>query len=65
MPPLPLQDSLLLLHRYLLLTVASGCEPVNRLFVLDLANVGTKADGGLDFTAYDKQKVSWLKYHDR
>lgn len=39
--------------RYLLISVGSGCEPVNRLWYVDLDTLERGADGALDLSGYD------------
>ena len=38
--------------RYLVLSIVCGCEPVNRVWILDLDAVPRSADGALDLSAY-------------
>ncbi|KAK2078881.1 hypothetical protein QBZ16_002571 [Prototheca wickerhamii] len=38
--------------RYLVLSIVCGCEPVNRVWILDLDAVPRSADGALDLCAY-------------
>ena len=40
--------------RYLLLSLSAGCEPANRLYYLELAQLPTDQTGTLDFTLYDR-----------
>ncbi len=35
-----------------ILSISSGCEPVNRVWILDLDAVGRRADGALDFSPF-------------
>ncbi|RMZ53627.1 hypothetical protein APUTEX25_003161, partial [Auxenochlorella protothecoides] len=35
-----------------ILSISSGCEPVNRVWILDLNAVGRRADGALDFSPF-------------
>ncbi|GFR49589.1 hypothetical protein Agub_g11655, partial [Astrephomene gubernaculifera] len=44
--------------RYLLLYVTEGCQPANRLYVADMAALGRREDGGVDWGTYDFFKGS-------
>ena len=39
-------------HRYLLVSISSGCEPTNRLYYVDLDALPRRDDGVIDFAAF-------------
>ena len=44
--------------KHLLLSIAAGCEPTNRLWIVNLENVPRDAEGALDFSSFDFHKGS-------
>ena len=46
-----------LFRSYLLMTISSGCEPTNRLFVVGIDALPRGKDGILDLSSYDRRSA--------